>query len=87
VAVPEWSKAIVNSLPFTVLPHPLTPSPKDNWFPTFVGMVKGEEVTSLERGINIERGRSPLSLEHSLVGVEGKPQDKPRMIQGWRGWE
>jgi hypothetical protein len=29
---------------------------RNDWFPAFAGMVKGERVTSLERGNNKERG-------------------------------
>ena len=48
-------KDIVSGVNRCFLPHPLTPSPKEHWFPTFVGMVKGGKGNQFERG-NIERG-------------------------------
>jgi hypothetical protein len=32
---------------------PLTPSPKDHWFPTFVGMVKGRKDNQFGEGERI----------------------------------
>ncbi len=36
--------------------YPLAPSSKDNWFPTFVGMVKGRKGNQFGEGEELERG-------------------------------
>jgi hypothetical protein len=41
---------------------PFIPLSKEHWFPTFVGMVKGEKVTSLRGGENLRGATPPLFL-------------------------
>jgi hypothetical protein len=45
---------------------PLFPFSKEHWFPTFVGMVKGEKVTSLRGGENLRGGEAPSLLNSPL---------------------